>query len=350
MFFLVSGLRTSFTLFGFRVVECIAKASFGDVQTAQVDNLERFYEALKSRSTDAMVVFLQNNESRITTLLRRTQSKVVVFGADVSDAAALFIHRYNRPFAAAVRVSALAAAGLAELCESASVVLYPKLGVDAKLLPLVQSLALFYGIDPDKAFLKRVAKHLRIASLDSTTTIGPLLHKFWLEGTKDAADMLSDEERGILDALDQSYGELMVSGGYETVSWPIGALYSPIEKQIGFSSPVELVGQARRLTYGPYLHLPAGDWLFESVLSVSENQSGNKMEVILRERHTARAQTTFDLPARGRLAVTLRFMIENVRNPVEIYFSVKEAGIEGIVEIESLRFQKYKPDEPSSTS
>ena len=95
-----------------------------------------------------------------------------------------------------------------------------------------------------------------------------------------------------------------------------------------YSGPIELVGPARMLIYGPYLHLPLGRWTATIQIEVGDNQSGNVLVVDVFggvERQMIKA----NLPAQGRFEFTMPIVVNDLNAPVEIRFVIAQGAIGG---------------------
>lgn len=97
-----------------------------------------------------------------------------------------------------------------------------------------------------------------------------------------------------------------------------------------FSGPVELLGPARFLAYGPYLHLTSGRWRADIEFEISDNLSGNHLYVDAYAGDILAVVTT-PLPASGSFRLPISFTITDPLEPVQLRFQSLSGSIEGVI-------------------
>lgn len=118
----------------------------------------------------------------------------------------------------------------------------------------------------------------------------------------------------------------------QVFSWPSELFFGHEGVDHLLRQPIEMLGPARFLVYGPYLHLPAGSWEITLNLEVTENLSGNWIDVDV-INGTVLHLESFKLPASGRMALILKFSISESRVPVDIRIFQRQGAIEGKLQI-----------------
>ena len=341
MLFLFAAPPTHYGFFGMNTIRAIAEAKFGKVGVARTTTLESLYEAFQNRDGDAFVVQVQFHDPRVAQLLRRTKTKVVIFDNPLIDTFCFGMRNENSKFHIALRLATLSISTQLLISDVASVVRYDWPGSDARLLSLIQSLSLFFGIEPDEELVQKAAKYLKVPAMTQRTTVEEALAAGFPQRIDNEAvfSRLSDQQRFVVAYLDKAYGDLVASDAKKTISWPPQALTSTTDGEM-LQSPISLLGPARRFTSGPNLHLPVGEWLLEVVIGIDDNQSGNRLVIDVTDSRKSRAKQEIDLPSRGRLAVTIRFTVEDTTKPVAIDMTTLEGAIEGMLSVESLRLRR----------
>ncbi|ORE92350.1 hypothetical protein [Aurantimonas sp. 22II-16-19i] len=341
MLFLLSGAPAIFGFFGFNTVRAIAEAKFAKVDIARTHSLESLYEAFQNRQGDAFVVQVLFQDERVAQLMRRTQTKLVIFDSSLTDIFCFGMRNEHTKFPIALRLATLSIASQVLMSDVASVVRYERPTPESRLLSLIQSLVLFYGLEPEPELIEKVAKALSVDSLTSRTTVeeGMSANFPGRISSETVLSRLSHEQRTIVARLDEAYGQLIASGGTKTIAWPVEAL-SLLDTQEVVQAPFPLVGPARTLVSGPNLHLPAGRWLMEIVFGIEENGSGNRLKIEVKEARRPRGKQEIDLPKRGRLAVTIAFEVEETKHAVGIEIATMEGAIEGMLSVESMRLRR----------
>ncbi|MBP0615609.1 hypothetical protein [Jiella mangrovi] len=344
MLYLVSGSHSAYSRFGFSMVQAIGRAAHGDVQPAQFSRLEQFYDAYKDRKTDAFVAFIHAGDNRVAKLLQRTQSKVVLFDDDLSQTVGRMLTDPNKEFRKVLCSATMASATLSYLAETTNAMVYPRPDTNSLLLPFIQSLAWFFGIEPDQALVDTVVARLKLGAITPRTTIIEGMNAFASDykDAQAAIDALNDDEIALLGAVREAYGvgRGQIEGG--TISWPIQSLFDPRNRQEPAPEYIELLGKARRLLNGPEYRLVPGNWLCEVVIRVSDNPSKNRLIWLISELDKRRGMLSCDLPTEGRLALTQEFTVESAANPITFAFDMKEGAIEGVFSVETIRLRRVK--------
>ena len=130
-------------------------------------------------------------------------------------------------------------------------------------------------------------------------------------------------------AIAEPYACLVTGEALTTVEWPASIFSSgdAIGDYVG--GPNDLVGPARILVYGPYMHLPRGDWSAYIELEVSENESGNRLKVDVVCGPFISASVIADMPSEGRYRLDIPFEVIEPLQPVELRFQIESGAIEG---------------------
>src|ERR1700710_1521089 len=81
---------------------------------------------------------------------------------------------------------------------------------------------------------------------------------------------------------------------------------------------VDLLGPARLLIWGPYLHLPKGRWRASMEFEVVGNLSPNQVIADVLVGGEFAGIGTFDLPERGVFAWSLAFVVADVEKAIEV--------------------------------
>ncbi len=137
---------------------------------------------------------------------------------------------------------------------------------------------------------------------------------------------------GLATAL-ASYAEVTLGRWPREIVWPL-ELFTRVDGR-AWSEPFDLAGPARALLYGPYMHLPAGDWTARVEFEVAGALSGVEAMTDVRT-HAVVAQKAFVMPAKGVFAYDLDFAISDPHQPVEIRLFLRKAAIEGVFLVRSV--------------
>ncbi|MCQ0986971.1 hypothetical protein [Jiella marina] len=342
MLFLLSGLNGVYSQFGFTLVQAIARNAYPEVAAARFARLEKFHEHYKNRGDKALVALIQPGDSRIPKLLQKTQSIVVLFQDELTDLVGTIMIRDKRSFRSSLQHATWMSANFAWFAETASTLFYPQPHLDSRLVPLIESLSGFVGVELDSEGIETVFKALGLQSTHADVTVGEALQAFapYIDKIRGEIERLNEGELALLDSVRTYYGRPTEVETTHQLSWPVQALFEPQQRDEPFEAPIEMVGKARRLLTGPAYHLVPGNWLVEVVIAIDENWSENKLAFKVFEGALNRSQLETILPGQGRLALTQAFTVEDVGRPISLAFEILEGAIEGRLWVETIRLRR----------
>lgn len=152
-------------------------------------------------------------------------------------------------------------------------------------------------------------------------------------------DRLNAASRTLIITALESFRPLYMQERMETAVWPPNAFLA-MEPLGGFcGGPIDLVGPARMICFGPYMHLPLGSWSATVEIDVGDNESGNVLVVDLFggvEPGIFRA----DLPTKGTFEFDLPVVVKDTDQPIEIRFAVGQGSIDGWIDIRRVSFRR----------
>jgi hypothetical protein len=125
-----------------------------------------------------------------------------------------------------------------------------------------------------------------------------------------------------------SYAGLAEGLWPDEIVWPLALFNRPDGRS--WRRPIDLTGPARVVLYGPYLHLPVGDWTARVEFEIDGAVSGVEAVTDVRIGAVV-AEKAFDMPAKGIFAYALDFRVDDPHQPVEIRLFLKKGAIEGVL-------------------
>lgn len=148
--------------------------------------------------------------------------------------------------------------------------------------------------------------------------------------------MLPNEEvDGLLDRLDVFYG-FCPDGRMPTLDVPMATLLEATAPHMPATNPIDLMGPARCLTFGPYLYLPRGRWKARFTFLSKGNASSNTLGFDIVTAQHIEIDRTFDVTVSGKFAFDCEFAINDPHSPIEFRTFLRRGSIEG-------RFQPLSP-------
>lgn len=148
----------------------------------------------------------------------------------------------------------------------------------------------------------------------------------------------SDDARGngpmpigvkAVDTVAANYADLAAGRPPVAIEWPASIFSDGDAAGEPLGGPCEMIGPARTMVYGPYLHLPGGDWAATIVMEVVGNESGNRLRVEVVNGVDVLTAASADMPAFGHYSFTLSFTMIEPTEPVELRFQIESGAIEG---------------------
>ena len=126
---------------------------------------------------------------------------------------------------------------------------------------------------------------------------------------RERLELRSPLENELIDFLAGQYDGIAQGRRLETLEWPVYALLRPEFPDRLTSGPIDLMGPARFIYYGPSFALPAGAWSAEISLEVGDCLSDNQIAIDVYAGKIL-AAIKAKLPPKGVYSCQIRFEIE----------------------------------------
>ena len=150
---------------------------------------------------------------------------------------------------------------------------------------------------------------------------------------------LPAEDRASLDALMAPYGSLARGRGTEGMVWPTRLFLDWDRPGRFLERRIELMGPARFIVCGPYLHLPRGRWRMSIAVETQACLSDNRLGADIFSGRILSA-VTMRLPARGHFGFDLDFEVTDALLPVELRVQLLTGAIEGSLRLLEVRLSR----------
>jgi len=139
----------------------------------------------------------------------------------------------------------------------------------------------------------------------------------------------------------RQYETMLTGGDFSVVTCPLALYVSAKGANYETAHPwLPMVGPARCILWGPYIHLPRGKWLAHVIIAVRGNISGNVLQIQILRGLSEYMTTLAKLEENGAFECELEFEIDDPLDRLEITFTLKEGAIEGDFRVVSLTFSK----------
>jgi hypothetical protein len=127
--------------------------------------------------------------------------------------------------------------------------------------------------------------------------------------------------------------------GRRRIEWPTEMWLDAARPGQLLRGPIDMVGPARYVLYGPYFHLPAGAWIAEVVIELADNRSGNRLCADIFSGEVL-GGVVMPLMASGVFVFSIPFRLIDPFLPVELRFQLLEGAIEGRLALRGAVFVK----------
>lgn len=321
------GPAGAFTHWSLHALNTMTGILLGEYDYVSVATVQDFRTALASRQSNNVHLYTDAPDRGLASAFIQRQLPFLAMDEDPADVTGFMIRAHGMDWKQAVRQTNLSFAASSDLF------------VSPMALRLSRSNSLTIG-----HFVQQVLQHLRLEASEEQfdhivqrllpdSTPASKVEEAILSQIANAAPIgegldLAGPELRIVEALHASMRRSQAGMGPREFYWPAEFLVGQGGIDELLSQPVEMLGPARCLVYGPYLYLPIGLWELSVVLDVDENFSGNSIDVDVFHGVALRMET-FKLPASGRMALIIKFSVTESREPVQVRVIQREGAIEG---------------------
>lgn len=304
-------------------VQAIADNALVSVDMIKLSTLEALRSEMTTRKNRHLLLYSDCPSPEAVDLITQAAPKVLVFADDPVRVAHSLQGKVGTDRISAIRTTALSFATLHDLILYAS---------RKTILAPTDSVSL-------EAFLATVADFFSLPA--SARDISRIVDKFsaLVDWTSASLEGVAKPFAG--NGIVSPFASLFENKPADGFFWPPALFFgteplgSPLQKQI------DLTGPARPILYGPYMHLPPGEWVATIRFTVSQNKSGNAILVEWMSGSVVEQSSRISaLPEAGQFQFSLRIKITDPRAPLQIRLSILEGAIEGIFEFHGVELTR----------
>lgn len=182
------------------------------------------------------------------------------------------------------------------------------------------------GVDVD-AVLSRLGARRDMSFPDFVAHLVPSVRKrrTWYEG-------LSAAEISLILETVEDYDAVFESDARTRLRWPVRLFRHSFQPEQSIDGPIEAVGGARQILFGPILHVPPGQWDVTVDLRVDlARGDGLCFDVVADEAIVVDGEA--DVPENGVLQLTVPFEVRKPQYPVAFRLGTRRGAIEGQIEV-----------------
>ena len=316
----------------------IVRQALGDVQEIVADSSYELKKALGSRKTNNCVLTFTRPDSLVVRSIINNRIPSILVQETFLDYCAYVMGNEAMDSQHAMHNVSDCIACLHPVISQAHVHSI-SLNMDEPVTRLIGRLALMIGAPLDENGLQAIVNGCfdNAVAIKVAEAMGHLSPE--VSSGRKLKDALSDQDRMLFHDLDHALKPLLSGAHAPSFRCPLSALLNAEPPHRPVSGPLDLLGPARILTFGPYLHFPVGSWIVQVVFAVVDNDSGNSLMVdVYASSGKILAVTKGELPRGGTFKMQLPFVVEETGCMIELRTFILSGAIEGRFELISVDF------------
>jgi hypothetical protein len=338
----VVGTPSPLTYAGWKIVRAIVESVGGQheqIQATQLEDLRKSWAGLATETKKRVVIVSDLPSTPLLDLIRSSRMPIIVFLDDFEEIVDHLIAVYGSTPRAAIRHTTCVLCALDQVREDRALRIKSRDGTRS-LRAFISALCEFLRLQEAPSVADDVMVRLGYSATDPVTlirhAIGKQLQRFSSQTNATQNDLA---DRTLVTFLARQYANVGSGIDITNLAWPTELFFQVDPPRDFLEGATELVGPARFIAYGPYMHLPRGSWTVSITIEVSENFSGNHLLVDVGSNGVLAAGET-SLPAAGTFGLELSFEIKDPFHSVEVRFQLLAGAIEGKMRLVSVSFRR----------
>lgn len=317
-----------------RLMNEVMTVVLGEPTVAHVNDIEemrQLWAATKSADGRRILLVSDAPHQNLQKLFRGANLKLVV-SVERFEALVGFLKFQGLDIYWAIRRASLLFSALNELSGSNFALLVNDGWLRRDVMRVCQDICEHLGIEISEAQRQQILANLGLAAETS-------LQDFAIRETSGGdvsmarAHGLSASELNMLKPMLPRYNAILNGAPIQEVVWNTECFFYLNQTTQYQGHAIDMIGPARYLVYGPYMHLPAGVWEAELSFTISENHSQNNIavdaHVALNGEFFSNPRLEFDLPVDGTYSLKIKFEVPDFRVYNDIRISLVRGAIEG---------------------
>lgn len=327
----VFGTPSALMYGGLNLVRNLTELGVGSHKLANANTTDDLRKTLAELNLgqEAKIVFYSDLPSaELCALFIKSRAPIVLFIDNFDDVVGYVRDARGMSLADSARLASRSFCALETVIRSDLVLKFDAKAYSRPVREVVREIGDFFAAKLPEASSDRI-----VASLVENTSRA-LLSDYLLRAFPAARlpgvslQTMQPEDRRVVAQLLKPYSAIAAGHSFERMDWPISMFMDSADPTIPFSGRVELLGPARFLAYGPYLHLTPGQWCADVAFEIAENHSGNLLYADVYAGEILSVINT-PLPPSGAYRFQIFFDIEDPLEPVQLRFQILSGAIEG---------------------
>lgn len=322
-----------------------------DVDYLVAGELSQLREAWAARRQPHVFFFADCPERALVDVFLKLQAPSVIFLEDPNEVTGYIVRERGITWPWALRLTHQCLVSIGDLIASENALVLRR-EYELTLREFFTAIAKQFQIEGSEAQYRRVLEKADLAgefTLDSPLETVLLARWQHSRPIHSGLDGIEKSDGRVIASMNAPLKAVMAGRRVDRFHWPQEMFICGDRPNDALLGSIDMLGAARCLCYGPYLHLPMGDWEVALEMEVRENLSGNRFDVDIFHGEVV-ALESFAIPAAGHFRIQAHFPIRDPREPVQVRIIMREGAIEGILEVKSASVRAAQPSSVSPVS
>jgi hypothetical protein len=322
------GAETSYGKIAFLILKHVMDGIYGSHRHLHCSTLSQLHQHWSGPKGKPVLITTDGPDIGLSLLLTTSHIPIIGFFDDPRDAVIESMTFDGFTVDDAIRICTKRFCCLAAFAGSDDVHIFDPPNRRGSLLELVESICVAVTAETNASLAARVVERLGAEyGVSTDDTVAQSVRR--LRAGDGPRRHFTAAEESLIEWFAHNYGPVQF-GLDQTIEWPRRLFSVGLNGETG-ETTVDLIGSARYIFWGPYLHLPFGTWRASIQFEVAENFSGNEIEadIWLPDSQTEIARRMTKLPVQGHFQFTLDFLNAEPQQRLEIRIRLLKGAIEG---------------------
>lgn len=345
------GVPAAYSHYCYALLHRLVLAEHPDAMMVTGTRPEHFAEALRGRGGRSVLLCSDSPDPRIIEALVRIKVPIAFFVEDRHDSVGYIMTANGDNVRTAIQMYSQSVACIAPFVEAFNVTLLRRPRSDTPFSMVVDGLLDAVQLSISEESIARVMADLSLPdAVPERQTLGDQLarHRPAARQPGEYRRLLSPDESALIEDGLSSYEDILE--GRETVfHWPARLFRDAQRPDEPVEGPIDLIGPARGLVFGPQLHLYQGRWRASVAFRIADNLSGNILRVDAISDNKICNSGEGALPPYGVFSFDIDFVVRDPLMPCSVLLANKAGAIEGSLEVLSAQVRELGDDEEFQT-
>ena len=342
MLFQVLGTPSSLSYACCALIQALADTNQGGhtlIQAVFLDDVRRVWAQIDRANPRPIILFSDCPSSALVTLVASTRMPCLVVLDDFDEAVFQVIETRDMALAETLRFVTQSYCSL-DACRGDGVLLVTAKDGRRPLREVLTRIAAHFGVEEPVEAASKTLLALGYAE-DAPVTLLHHIAKAGLRLTSATSEAVRADAEGvaIVKLMASQYEGVGAGRGGRRIEWPTEMFLDWDRPGSFLTGPIDMLGPARFIICGPYLHLTIGGWNAEVVIELLDNASGNRLGVDVFSG-VILSGVTMPLPPCGVFTFSIPFRVDDPFLPVELRFQLLEGAIEGRLALRAIGFAR----------